>query len=269
MFSYSNNKPIKCPYAVRSVVIIRQRGSDRPVKTKLWPSWGPLWDDAVHLKTNFASVADELPNVKSGFIYKQLPPKVLFHHEEISVKCYWKFVMLFQLYLFCFKGKKITASINRCLKKTASGWIRSSGQSCASAWGRLWSFPVHNSSSIVIWLDEYSVEEFDWPTQTTPYQTPLRWTSMKTASLALLSNISIWPQECSSKRMSKKLHGIFRKPSQKSWRALCKLQTVWRHQQTKAEELQVNGASSGPLRACPGWSDPLTESASEWTKLSD
>lgn len=167
MFSYSNNKPIKCPYAVRSVVIIRQRGSDRPVKTKLWPSWGPLWDDAVHLKTNFASVADELPNVKSGFIYKQLQPKALFHHERISVKCYWKFVTLFQLYLFCFKGKKITASINRCLKRPASGWIRSSGQSCASAWGRLCSFPVHNSSSIVIWLDEYSVEELDWPTQTT------------------------------------------------------------------------------------------------------
>lgn len=156
----------------------------------------------------------------------------------------------------CFVSRgKITASINRCLKRPASGWIRSSGQSCASAWGRLCSFPVHNSSSIVIWLDEYSVEELDWPTQTTPYQTPLRWTSMKTASLALLSNISIWPQECSSKRMSKKLHGIFRKPSQKSWRAPCKIQTVWRHQQTKAEELQVNGASSGPLRACPGWSD--------------
>lgn len=76
----------------------------------------------------------------------------------------WRY---FSCTCFVSRGKKITASINRCLKRPASGWIRSSGQSCASAWGRLCSFPVHNSSSIVIWLDEYNVEELDWPTQTT------------------------------------------------------------------------------------------------------
>ncbi len=67
--------------------------------------------------------------------------------------------------------------------------------------------PVHQARSIKTWLDEFGVEELNWPTQSPDLLNPIKhlWDELE-QSQAFSSNISDWPHKCSTGWMGKISH---------------------------------------------------------------